>query len=109
MEPGEQQLEGEGSERIAKRRRTDSRNRISDTPAAFADPLYPAGTVLPIPLKNQDGSDGDILGVQSMVCAHDGGWFVGSSGRIVRVSSDGVVSPFVMLTVCAVPRGSVMK
>ena len=30
-----------------------------------------------------------------MVRAHDGGWFVGSPGRIVRVSSDGVVSPFV--------------
>ena len=98
MQPGEQQLEGVGSERVAKRRRTDSHDRTSgcNTPAAFAEPLYPAGTVLPFPLKNQDGSDWDNSRVLfSVVCAHDGGWFVGSGGRIVRVSSDGVVSPFV--------------
>lgn len=95
MQPSEQP-EGEGSERVAKRRRTDSHDRTSgcNTPAAFAEPLYAAGTVLPIPLKNQDGSDWNRF-ISSVVCAHDGGWFVGSPGRITRVSSDGVVSPFV--------------
>ena len=71
MQPGEQQLEGEGSERVAKRRRTDSHDRTSgcNTPAAFAEPLYPAGTVLPFPLKNQDGSDWDSSRAFTRWCA----------------------------------------
>ena len=89
-----------GGERAVKRRRTDDspdQDASRTTPAVFAQPLrwQPAGTVLPVALKNQGGSDWAIQGkpVYVVVCAHDEGCFVGCSSSIVRVSSDGVVSP----------------
>jgi len=87
--------------RVTKRRRTDDQVQDSTitTPAAFIQPLHPAGAVLPFPLKNRDGSDWTMPGQKhradhcEVVCAHDGGWFVACFRGIVRVSSEGLVWP----------------
>ena len=93
MQPGEQQLGGEGSERVAKRRRTDNHDLAS---AVFILAVHPTGPA---------GRSGKLEGMQELISVD--GWSV--YGQDLATITQHVVGEPGSLVVLEVPTLSLSR